>query len=61
MELPGPLLTSITVTGLLHIPTTVALNGNPIESFNFVAGQTFKLFITNLSISMDTEFNLTWI
>ena len=55
-----PLLTNITVTGLIMKPSLVALNGEPIK-FTFIEGTTFKLYVSDLSINMDTEFQLVWV
>lgn len=51
---------NVTVTGVLSIPSVVALDGRPVK-FTFTEGKTFKLVVNNLSINMDTEFHLGWI
>ena len=54
-----PLLTNVTVTGMLYKPSFVALDGVPIK-FGFYEGATFKMFLTGLAINMDDEFQLIW-
>jgi hypothetical protein len=49
----------VTITGVIGIPALVALNGEPIK-YTYDVGDSIKLYVSNLSINMDTEFTLKW-
>ena len=56
-----PFLTRVTIVGVATKPTVVSLDG---KSYTFTAtfvGDTIVLVVPELSISMDTNFALTWI
>ena len=54
-----PVLNRVVVVGVLGSPTKASLNGQPISGFSFDASTT-ALTLTNLAVTMDTQYSIVW-
>ena len=54
-----PALNKVVVVGLLGSPIKASLNGQPISGFSF-DGSTSTLTLTNLAVTMDTQYSVVW-